>query len=134
MNNMRGQKMSTRTFNKPKNKKKTLKRLGNYISEFKGWFILAITLTIISNLFSLVGPLLSGYAIEAIEPGAHKVEFDKVYFYAGLMIVFYLASTILNFILTFLMVKISKKIVYKLRKDCFDNLMMLPVAYFDHNL
>ena len=53
MNNMRGQKMSTRTFNKPKNKKKTLKRLGNYISEFKGWFILAITLTIISNLFSI---------------------------------------------------------------------------------
>lgn len=134
MNNMRGQKMSTRTFNKPKNKKKTLKRLGNYISEFKGWFILAIALTIISNLFSLVGPLLSGYAIEAIEPGAHKVEFDKVYFYAGLMIIFYLASTILNFILTFLMVKISKKIVYKLRKDCFDSLMMLPVAYFDHNL
>ena len=53
MNNMRGQKMSTRTFNKPKNKKKALKRLGNYISEFKGWFILAITLTIISNLFSI---------------------------------------------------------------------------------
>ncbi len=33
-----------------------------------------------SNLFSLVGPLLSGYAIDAIQPGPGKVIFHRVFF------------------------------------------------------
>lgn len=134
MNNMRNSKVGGRTFSKPKNKKKTLKRLGIYISQFKWWFIIALILTVISNACALVGPMLSGYAIEAIEKGKGAVDFEQVFFYAILMIIFYIISTILSFILSLLMIKISKKIIYRLRKDCFDSLMRLPVSYFDHNL
>ena len=67
MNNRRN--MQNRTFNKPKNRKLTLKKLGSYLYHFKGWFIVTIILTIFSNLFSLVGPLISGYAIGVIEKG-----------------------------------------------------------------
>lgn len=61
-------------------KKYTLIRLGKYLYEYKLLLFTAIFLTIVSNLFSLVGPLLSGYAIDSIQFGIGKVEFQKVFF------------------------------------------------------
>lgn len=128
-----GNKMASRTFAKPKNRKYAFKRMLSYVANFKWWFLLALVLTILSNLFSLIGPLLSGYTIGAIEPGKGAVDFTAVFYYAGLLILFYALSSILSFVLSLFMIKISKKIVYKLRKDCFEKLIRLPVAYFDQN-
>ena len=61
------------------NKKYTIFRLGRYMLQYKWLLLLALFLTIGSNLFSLIGPMLSGYAIDAIEPGFQKVEFEKVF-------------------------------------------------------
>lgn len=130
---MNRKRMDSRNFNKPKNRKYTIKRLGDYLIQFKWWLIVALILTIATNLFSLIGPLLSGYAIGAIEPGVGAVDFNNVYKYAILLIGFYTLSSILSFILSILMIKISKIIVFKLRKDCFEKLVTLPVSYFDSN-
>ncbi len=75
--------------------------------------------------------MLSGYAIDAIEPGFQKVEFEKVFYYIILMIGFYIVSSFLSYLLSILMIYISRKVVYRMRKDVFDNLLMLPVGYFD---
>ena len=88
-------------------------------------------LTVGSNLLSLIGPLLSGYAIDAIEPGKGRVLFDKVFFYCGWMVIFYAVSSLLSYILSILMIHISRKIVYQMRKDVFDKLITLPISYFD---
>ena len=105
---MNRKRMDSRNFNKPKNRKYTIKRLGDYLIQFKWWLIVALILTIATNLFSLIGPLLSGYAIGAIEPGVGAVDFNNVYKYAILLIGFYTLSSILSFILSILMIKISK--------------------------
>lgn len=118
-------------FEKPKNRKGTILRLLVYMLQYKYLLLLALLLTIGSNLLSLVGPMLSGYAIDAIEPGAGKVIFDKVFYYAGLMVLFYLVSSLLSYILSVLMIHISRKVVYRMRKDVFHRLMDLPVGYFD---
>ena len=47
------------------------------------------------------------------------------------MVVFYLASAILSYLLNILMIHISRKVVYRMRKDVFDKLMAMPVGYFD---
>ena len=60
-------------YEKPKNRKKTVLRLGSYMIQYKYLVLLALGLTLGSNLLALVGPMLSGYAIDAIEPGAGKV-------------------------------------------------------------
>ena len=91
----------------------------------------ALILTIGSNLLALMGPMLSGYAIDAIEPGPGKVVFSRVFYYAGLMVLFYLFSSILSYILSILMIHISRKVVYQMRNDVFVHLMELPVGYFD---
>lgn len=118
-------------YEKPKNRKGTILRLGSYMIQYQYLVLLALGLTVGSNLLALVGPMLSGYAIDAIEPGAGKVDFARVFYYSGLMVVFYVVSSILSYILSVLMIHISRKVVYQMRKDVFTHLMMFPVGYFD---
>ncbi len=108
-----------------------LKRLWHYLYQYKWMLLLAAVLSISSNLFALLGPKLSGYAIDAIRPGFGLVDFQTVFHYTALMLVFYLFSSLLGYALAALMVQLSRNIVYQLRKDAFDHLMKLPVRFFD---
>ncbi|MDD7739603.1 MAG: ABC transporter ATP-binding protein [Lachnospiraceae bacterium] len=106
-------------------------RLAIYMMEYRWWLLLALLCTIGSNLFALVGPMLSGYAIDAIEPGKGSVIFEKVFYYAAWLAIFYVISSVLSYGLQILMIHISRKVMYRMRKDVFERLMSLPVGYFD---
>ncbi len=125
-------KLSTKT-EKPRDMKKVLLGLWSYLRHYWGLLILAIILAIGSNLFALIGPMLSGKAIDLITPGFQAVKINKVLQYAALMIGFYVFSSILSYILSVLMLHLSQKIVKKMRNDVFSKLMELPVGYFDRN-
>jgi ATP-binding cassette subfamily B protein len=125
-------KMSEKT-DKPRDTRYVLKRLWYYVYHYKWLLFLAILLAITSNLLALVGPMLSGYAIDAIQPGKGAVIFRTVFYYAGWMIVFYLASSVLSYLLSTLMIRLSQRIVRKMREDVFTKLVELPVGYFDRN-
>lgn len=118
-------------YEKPKNRKGTILRLGGYMIQYRYLVLLALGLTVGSNLLALVGPMLSGYAIDAIEPGVGRVDFARVFYYAGLMVAFYVISSVLSYFLSVLMIQISRKVVYQMRKDVFGHLLALPVGYFD---
>lgn len=113
------------------NRKGTLVRLVKYMMTYKYLLLLALLLTIGSNLLALVGPKLSGQAIGVIEADVLNVDIPKVLYYAALMVVFYLSSAVLSYLLNILMIHISRKVVYRMRKDVFDKLMAMPVGYFD---
>ena len=123
--------MFDRATEKPKDRRGTLLRLGKYLMRYKWLMLVAIGLTVGSNLLQLIGPKLSGLAINAVEPGPGKVDFPTVFYYAGLMLVFFAASTLFSYILSSLMIVISQKVVFRMRKDVFDKLMELPVSFFD---
>ena len=108
-----------------------LLRLGKYLWQFKWLLLLALGLTIGGNSFSLMGPTLSGRAIDCIglEPG--KVDFAGVGHYALLMTLFYLASAIMSYCLSVLMVYISRNVTLRMRKDLFNRLADMPVGFFD---
>ena len=116
---------------KPDHRQHTILRLGRYMIQYKFLLLLALFLTICSNLFSLIGPMLSGYAIDAIKPGMGQVQLQKVWFYAGWMVLFYLISSALSYGLAVLMIHISRMVVYRMRRDVFHRLMELPIGYFD---
>ncbi len=109
----------------------TLRRLSEYLLRYKGLLALALLLTIGSNLLALIGPMLSGAAIDAMAQGPGGVDFDRVFLYAGLMLGFYLGSSILSYLLSRLMIYVSQKIVFTLRQDIFQKLTRLPVRFFD---
>jgi ATP-binding cassette subfamily B protein len=125
-------KISEKT-DKPKDTKYVLKRLWGYIYQHKLLLAMAILLTVTSNILALIGPMLSGYAIDAIQPGKGLVIFRTVFHYAFLMILFYVASSILSYILSVLMIRFSQRIVRKMREDIFTKLVDLPVGFFDRN-
>ena len=108
-----------------------LRRLWKYLYSFKWLLLLALILGVGGNLLALVGPKLSGYAIDAIAPGVGKVNFPDVYRYALLMIVFYLISSLFSYILAGLMIRLSRNVVYSMRRDAFNKLAELPVSFFD---
>ena len=112
-------------------RKHTILRLGRYMIQYKWLLLLAAIMTVGSNLLALVGPMLSGYAIDAIEPGMGKVEFSRVFHYAGWMAAFYVISSVLSYALSVLMITISRKVVYRMRKDVFDKMLALPAGYYD---
>ena len=55
-----------------------LLRLWRYIGRNRVLVVLAVLLNVTSSLLALYGPKLSGQAINAIEPGAGKVDLDTV--------------------------------------------------------
>lgn len=105
-------------------------RLCTYI--FKYWYIFipAIILTLFANQLSLLGPKYSGLAIDAIaEKGG--VNFDAVTENAVKMLFCYIISAVMSYILAVIMIHLSQKIVYTMRKQLFEKLLSLPVGYFD---
>ena len=114
-----------------KNKKHTILRLARYLFRFRFLLALALAMTVLSNALALVGPLLSGYAVDAISPDMGASEFRTVFYYAGWMVLFYVVSSILSYGLSVVMVVIGRRVVYQMRKDVFDHMLSLPVGYYD---
>ena len=109
-----------------------LKRIWKYLRPRRGLLLLAAALSIAGNLIALVGPRLSGRAIDALS-GAGGVDFPNVFRYALLMIGCYLLSGGMSYLLSVLMIRISRSAVYEMRKDAFEKLVSLPVSYFDRH-
>ncbi|MBE6595104.1 MAG: ABC transporter ATP-binding protein [Ruminococcaceae bacterium] len=112
-------------------KMRVLRRMSKYLLQHPFMVILALLLMLSSNLLALAGPKLSGEAIDAIEAGAGAVDLSTVGFYALLLVVFYALSALLSYCLAVLMVKLSQKIIYTMRRQVFSHLITLPVGYFD---
>ncbi|MBR2011448.1 MAG: ABC transporter ATP-binding protein [Clostridia bacterium] len=110
---------------------RVLRRMGKYLFRYPKTVIFALFLMLSSNLLALAGPMLSGKAIDAIEPGRGAVDFSEVWLFAVLLIVFYAVSGLLSYTLSVLMVNLSQKIIYTMRREVFHHLTALPVGYFD---
>ncbi|MCE5234438.1 MAG: ABC transporter ATP-binding protein/permease [Eubacteriales bacterium] len=121
----------TKAVDKAADPQKVLRRLWGYLYRYKWQVLLAFLLMLASNLFALVGPLLSGYAIDAIGIEKGKVDFAGVFYNCALMIAFYIASSGLAYILSRMMIDLSQKVVAKMRSDVFNRLTDMPVSYFD---
>lgn len=118
---------------KPKNAKGTLRRILQYLSEFRFAMAALLLCAFASNIGNLLGPSFAGKAISAADAGAGRVNFTLVFYYAKCMLAAYLASNILSFLVNLGMMRVSRHVAQKMRKDVFDKLMDLPVSYFDRN-
>ena len=111
-------------------KKAAFSRLLKYFFKYKFQVLLAFILMLGSNLFALLGPYLSGKAIDAIDLKT-GVDFPNVMKYCLLMAIFYVLSSIFSYVLTVVMVNLSQKISKKMRQDVFDKILSLPVGELD---
>ena len=112
-------------------KTRVIKRISRYLFRHKGMVAICFTLMLLSNLIALVPPKLSQSAIDAISLGTGKVDIPIVVYYCAQMLFFYVLSAVLAYVLAVMMVKLSQKIVYSMRRDLFNHLTSLPVGFFD---
>ena len=114
-----------------KTKRNILIRLGGYLLRYKWLFLLALCMMFASNLISLVGPKLSGNAIDALVEMTGNEMVAKVGGYCIVLAILYVLSAILSYALSATMIYLSQKIVYNMRRQVFEHLTSLPVGYFD---
>lgn len=113
---------------KDKDKKATFRRLLGYIAAHPVHLVGAILLAIASNVLALLGPFLAGKAIDSMAGEDYIPDVVRIVL---IMIVFYTIAAATGLILSKTMISLSRKIVYRMRREVFDHLTRLPVNYFD---
>lgn len=113
---------------KPKNQKETLLRIWSYLRLQKVELISVVIFVIISTLLSLVGPFLMGktiddYIVKLDVPGAIRM--------ALILAGVYIASSILTWLQTFVMIRVSQKTIRRLRQQLFEQYQSLPLSFYD---
>lgn len=113
---------------KPQKTKETLKRLWAYLSRQKAVLVMVFFLVTCSSFLNLAGPFLMGRAVDQyIVPQ----DFKGLFFISLVLIALYLLASLSIFGQNYLMIGISQETVRNLRKDLFEKLQVLPLAFFD---
>jgi ATP-binding cassette subfamily B multidrug efflux pump len=125
---------------KAKDFKGTLRRLTGYMKPFRISIVSVFIAAVLSTVFSIVSPKLMGNATTKLYegsmaklkgvPGAH-IDFDALLQIVLILAVLYVFSAILTFIQQRIMVGVTQKIVFNLRKDISDKLGRVPLSFFD---
>ena len=113
---------------KPKNQKETLLRIWSYLRIQKVELISVVIFVIISTLLSLVGPFLIG---KTIDDYIIKLNISGSIRMALLLAGVYIASSLLTWIQTFVMIRVSQKTIRRLRQQLFEQYQSLPLAFYD---
>ena len=122
---------------KPRDAKRTLRRIIRYMALYKWVGDCALQHIGRRNVGNLMGPRLAGKAIGVVEEGAKlgagRIDMDEVVRYAVLMMIFYVGSTLLSFLVGIGMARVGRRIANHMRRDVFHKIMAMPVSYFDRN-
>lgn len=123
------------------NLKATIKQLAHYYRNYKKLFIVAVFLSLIAGICSTAAVILNGYIycwyiIPSIIPTMLEGHYDTFelfsfcWFCGGLLLT-YLISNGLNWLESYILLKMSEGGSYNLRSALFSKLNNLPISYFD---
>lgn len=123
---------------KPKNLKKALQRLFQYLGQHRMMIFLVIILSMVSTVFMIVGPKILGDAIDVLFKGViaqingtGTIDFDEIKRILIILVVLYLVSALFNYLQGYVMAGVTAKVTYKLREDVNKKLHKLPLKYYD---
>lgn len=123
--------MKDTKFAKPQNLKATAKRLGNRIGKYKFGILIAVILVILGTTFSVVSPYILGLATTSLFTEA-TVNFGYILTIVIVLLVVFSLSSLFTYLQQFIMAKITKEVIYKLRMDVQEKISRLPLKYFDN--
>ena len=133
-----GRRIGPGLIEKPKNFKKSLKQLLNYLKKYTISISIVMFFAALSTVFAIIGPDILGDAITEIYngliakiTGTGSMNFAAIHKTLIILFSLYLLSCLFNFIQSFIMNSISCKIAYSLRKDISKKINRLPMKYFD---
>ena len=119
---------------KAKDFKKSIINLFNYCKSYKVLLIVAFSLSIISSIFSIIGPDklkdMTNVIIEGVITG---INIGKVKEIALFLLFIYLIGAFCGYFQGFIMVGVTQKVTKRLRNDISIKINKLPLKYFDTN-
>lgn len=107
---------------------KHFKRAMVYVKRYKWKMILALSLSAISAIVALIGPLLTKEAVDVAIPDG---DIPYIVFLSIGLLLSIIVSVVLGNIRQRIMTKAGQLMIYDIRKDLFAHLQELPFQYYD---
>lgn len=104
--------------------------LFRYLKPWLPLFIIVFVANVAAGVLSLVGPKISGQAIDLIHADG-STDMNGIYYYCALLAGIYVLSGVINYLSTIGIAYVARLMVRKMRNDTFEKLISLPVSYFD---
>lgn len=124
---MRGPRNRGREVEKPKEGRKTLRRLLTYFGKELKMMIALLVAVLIIVICSVYAPRLQSNAIDYIAAGQFSMLTPVLLTMIGL----YLVNSVCTFIQTRFSAILSQRVVKKMRQDLFQSIVNLPIKYLD---
>lgn len=123
---------------KPKDLKKSVKKLMQYIAKYKIGIFIVMLFAAFSTIFNVAGPKILGKATTALSEGLMKkiqgtgsVDFHKIGLILLIVLALYLASALFSFVQGWIMTGITQKVCYRLRREISEKINRMPMKYFE---
>lgn len=107
-----------------------IKNLLKYLKPYLPLFIIVFLANLAAVALSLLGPKLSGQAIDLIKPDG-STDLNGIWYYCALLTGVYVVSGLITYLSSVGMAYVARRMVKKMRNDTFEKLISLPVSYFD---
>ncbi|MFS0724120.1 ABC transporter ATP-binding protein [Paenibacillus sp. 1P07SE] len=121
---------------KPKDAKKTLRRLLSYLKPMRVRLLTIAFLALLGTLFNVISPKLLGDATTSLYNSfitGGGVDFDFLNRILLLLAVLYLASALFTFLQQYIMAGVAQTTIAGLRKEVNEKLSRMPLRYFDRH-
>ena len=117
---------------KPKNFKKSMKKLLMWDKKLTPFYILAIIFAISGSICSIIGPNGLSELTDTITEGVLTgIDFDKIKSIGLFLLIVYIISGILTFLTGFIMATTANRLARKLRTRISQKINKLPLRYYD---
>ncbi len=123
---------------KAKDFKGTVKKLIDYIAQYKSAVITVMFFAVGSTVFHILGPKILSRATTEIFNGlvlkingTGGIDFDKIGKILITILILYFISSVFSFIQGWIMTNISQKVSYKMRKEISEKISRIPMKYFE---
>lgn len=112
------------------NPKATIKRLWNYLRQDRLGIIIVIIMVVLSTIATVLGPILT---LLAVDKFILSGQLNSLFILLLLLGIVYFLSSLFNYLSGFIMVSISEKALFNIRRDLFNHLEKLSLSFFDKN-
>lgn len=133
--NQRGPMRGNKVIEKPKDFRKSGKRLLKRFKPYTFQIILVIITSIIGVFFNIISPKILGMATDSIVNGLKSgaIDFGYIKTIIKYLLIVYISSFIFIYLREYVMAGVSQNVVRKLRSDVSNKIHKLPLRYFDDN-
>ena len=115
-----------------------MRRLLTYVRPYLRLVIAALVLLVLFSLIDLIGPALTGYAIDQyIAPKTQSLSLSArgngLLLIAGIYLLVLTVGMALRYLHVYILNVMGQRIMLDMRSQMFDHLQRLALAFFDHN-